>query len=181
VTAGSGEVFTAKQPPQRPGITPALGLRAGKVANFISEQTMSSKEKSMWFQSVLDYVKPGSAQTRPSWARRVQRRTPRARRAKCQLSIEALEDRCLLSGVSFMDPVDYAAGRSPRSVAAGDFRGIGVQDLAVANSGSNDVSIFLGNGDGTFRLAETVVVGVSPFFITTGHFHDATTVDLAIR
>ena len=32
----------------------------------------------------------------------------------------------------------------------GDFTGDGRTDLAVANSGYNDVSILLGNGDGTF-------------------------------
>src|SRR6516225_9148534 len=102
----------------------------------------------MWFHSALDYLKSASAQTRPGWARRLQRRTPRRRQA-ARLTVEPLEDRCLLSGgeLSFMDPVDYAAGRSPRSVATGNFRGIGIQDLAVANSGSNDVSIFFGNGD----------------------------------
>jgi acetyl esterase/lipase len=82
--------------------------------------------------------------------------------------------------LSFADPIDYAGGRNPRSVTSGDFRGIGIQDLAVANAGSNDVSIFLGNGNGTFRLVESVVVGGNPSFITTGHFHDATTVDLAV-
>jgi acetyl esterase/lipase len=79
-----------------------------------------------------------------------------------------------------MDPVDYAAGTAPRSVAVGDFRGIGIQDLAAANSGSGSVSIFLGNGDGTFQLAETVAVGRTPFFITTGHFHAANVLDLAV-
>ena len=33
---------------------------------------------------------------------------------------------------------------------AGDFNGDGRTDLAVANSGANDVSVLLGNGDGTF-------------------------------
>ena len=112
----------------------------------------------MSFHWVLDYLKAGAPRTR---ARRVPRRTPRKRQATGRLCIEPLEDRCLLSGggLSFTDPVDYAAGRSPRSVAASDFRGIGIQDLAVANAGSNDLSIFLGNGDGSFRLAATVVVG----------------------
>ena len=34
---------------------------------------------------------------------------------------------------------------------AGDFNGDGRTDLAVANYGSNDVSVLLGNGDGTFQ------------------------------
>jgi len=37
------------------------------------------------------------------------------------------------------------------SVVAGDFNGDGVPDLAVAG-GANDVSVLLGNGDGTSDL-----------------------------
>ena len=138
----------------------------------------------MWFDSVLDYLKSGPARTEPEWARRVHGRTSQTRRAAQRLWVEMLEDRCLLSGggLSFADPIDInlGAGKSPQSIATGDFRGSGIQDLAVADSGSNEVSILLGNGDGTFHLVETLAVGASPSFITTGHFHDATTVDLAV-
>jgi acetyl esterase/lipase len=79
-----------------------------------------------------------------------------------------------------MDPLDYGVGKSPRSVATADFRDIGVQDLAVANSGSNDVSIFLGNGNGTFQLVETVAVGKNPYFVTTGDFNGDGIPDLAV-
>ena len=39
------------------------------------------------------------------------------------------------------------------AVAVGDFNGDGKLDLAVANHGSNTVSVLLGNGDGTFQPA----------------------------
>jgi hypothetical protein len=35
----------------------------------------------------------------------------------------------------------------------GDFNGDGKADLAVANSGSGNVSVFFGYGDGTFQAA----------------------------
>jgi hypothetical protein len=35
----AGEVLTAKQAPHRPGIAPALGLRAGCAVHFIVTQT----------------------------------------------------------------------------------------------------------------------------------------------
>ena len=42
-------------------------------------------------------------------------------------------------------------GPGQRALVAGDFNGDGRTDLAVANYGSNDVSVLLGNGDGTFQ------------------------------
>ncbi|MCZ6836082.1 MAG: hypothetical protein O7G85_09945, partial [Planctomycetota bacterium] len=43
-----------------------------------------------------------------------------------------------------------ATGNSPFYLAAADFDGDGVQDLAVANIGSDDISVLLGLGDGSF-------------------------------
>src|SRR5262249_28212931 len=82
--------------------------------------------------------------------------------------------------LSFADPVDYAAGTRPQSPPPDPLHDPHILALAVANCASNDVSIFLGNGDGTFRLAETIVVGNSPSFVTTGHFHDPDILDLAV-
>jgi FG-GAP-like repeat/FG-GAP repeat len=45
----------------------------------------------------------------------------------------------------------YATGKAPTSVAAADFNGDKILDLAVTNSTDNTVSVLLGNGDGTFR------------------------------
>ena len=47
----------------------------------------------------------------------------------------------------------FGAGGYPLSVAVGDFNGDGKQDLAVANSASDDVSILLGDGTGSFSTA----------------------------
>ena len=49
----------------------------------------------------------------------------------------------------------------PRWIVAGDFNGDGRTDLAAANYGGNSVSIFLGNGDGTFGKAVTYSSGPS--------------------
>ena len=53
----------------------------------------------------------------------------------------------------------YAVGTGPYAIVAGDFNGDGRTDLAVANHGSNDVSVLLGNGDGTFQPQVTYAVG----------------------
>jgi hypothetical protein len=49
--------------------------------------------------------------------------------------------------VSFSAPTNFAAGSLPNSIAVGNFNGDSDPDLAVANRGSNDVSILL-NGIG---------------------------------
>src|SRR5260370_12461117 len=52
---------------------------------------------------------------------------------------------------TFQTSVDYG-GASPAWVAIGDLNGDGKLDLAIANFASNSVSIFLGDGAGTFIL-----------------------------
>ena len=51
---------------------------------------------------------------------------------------------------SFGDPTNFAVGARPFSVVVGDFNGDGNQDLAVANLLSDNVSILLGTGTGSF-------------------------------
>src|SRR4030095_14520265 len=54
-------------------------------------------------------------------------------------------------------PVGVGAG--PQSVAVGDFNLDGKPDLAVANQGSDDVTILLGNGMGGFTQPSSSPVG----------------------
>jgi hypothetical protein len=46
--------------------------------------------------------------------------------------------------------------------------GDGRTDLAVANQDDNDVTVLLGNGDGTFQPQVTYAVGNEPEAIVTG-------------
>jgi hypothetical protein len=54
---------------------------------------------------------------------------------------------------------DFGAGTNPSSVAVGDVNGDGRLDLAVANNRSDNVSVLLGHGDGTFQTAVNYPVG----------------------
>ena len=63
---------------------------------------------------------------------------------------------------------------------AGDFNGDGRIDLAVANSGSNDVSVLLGNGDGTFQRQVDLRGGVRADAIVAGDFNGDGRLDLAV-
>jgi len=71
-------------------------------------------------------------------------------------------------------------GSEPVALVTGDFTGDGRTDLAVANFGSNDVSILLGNGDGAFQNQGTDAVGSSPYALVTGDFTGDGRTDLAV-
>jgi FG-GAP-like repeat/Divergent InlB B-repeat domain len=87
----------------------------------------------------------------------------------------------------FSDPTNYPVGTAPRAIAIGDFNGDGKPDLAVANTGDptsgddGNVSILLGNSDGTFQSAVSLNAGKNPWSIATGDFNHDGKLDLAIR
>jgi hypothetical protein len=71
------------------------------------------------------------------------------------------------------------AGSSPASVVVGNFNGDGKLDLVVANAGSNNVSMLLGNGDGTFKPALNSGVP-GPGALAVGDFNGDSKLDLAV-
>jgi hypothetical protein len=65
------------------------------------------------------------------------------------------------------------------ALAAGDFNGDGMQDLAVSTAGSNVVTILLGNGDGAFTAANGLPAGAVASSIVVGDFNGDGVPDLA--
>jgi len=63
-----------------------------------------------------------------------------------------------------------------------DFNGDGKLDLAVCNGAQNNVTILLGNGDGTFTTASgsPITVGTQPWALVAGDFNNDGKLDLAI-
>ena len=67
-----------------------------------------------------------------------------------------------LAGGTFQAQTSYATGAGPYFVAIGDVNGDGKPDLVAANSGSNTVSVLLGNGNGTFQTQTTYGDRINP-------------------
>src|SRR5437660_11410120 len=72
--------------------------------------------------------------------------------------------------VRFQSAVSYTVGTNPVAAEAADFNGDGKVDIAVINSGSNNVSILLGNGDGTFLESVIFDLGTCTSRNAVGYF-----------
>jgi len=83
-------------------------------------------------------------------------------------------------GVTFKAAGNYVVGNHPVAIAAGDFKGDGRIDLAVANSGSKTVSVLFGNGDGTFGKAAEFEVGIVPSHIVVADVNGDGRADIAV-
>jgi hypothetical protein len=81
---------------------------------------------------------------------------------------------------SFGKPRHFAVGTGPASVAIGDLNGDGKRDLAVANTGSNSVSVLLGNGAGGFGKARNFAAGAAPQSVAIGDLNGDGKRDLAV-
>jgi Bacterial Ig-like domain (group 3)/FG-GAP-like repeat len=83
---------------------------------------------------------------------------------------------------TFRAPVAYSTGvgGNPLSVTVGDFNGDGKLDLAVADFHTQQVSVLLGNGDGTFQTVKAYPTGANPSSVVMGDFNNDGRLDLAL-
>jgi FG-GAP-like repeat/Abnormal spindle-like microcephaly-assoc'd, ASPM-SPD-2-Hydin len=84
------------------------------------------------------------------------------------------------NSVYFTNSQILTTGSSPSCIAVGDFDRDGKLDLAVANNGSGTVSIFLGNGDGTFQSKVDYPTIASPTGVTVADLRGNGMFDLAV-
>ncbi len=76
----------------------------------------------------------------------------------------------------------YVTGASPVGAVVADFNRDGHEDIAVANedvNAGNTISIFLGNGNGTFTVAASLKVN-TPIALAVGDFNNDGRIDLAV-
>jgi hypothetical protein len=85
---------------------------------------------------------------------------------------------------TFQPAVEFVVGSDPRSVAVGDFNGDGKLDIVVGNSGAtsgiSNLSVLLGNGDGTLQPALTYDAGFGITSVAVGDFNGDDKLDLAV-
>jgi uncharacterized repeat protein (TIGR01451 family) len=77
-------------------------------------------------------------------------------------------------------PASYPTAQSSWAVAVGDFNGGSKQDLVIANGPYNCVTIYPGNGDGTFQNGVAYNVGTFPEAVAVGDFNGDGRMDLAV-
>lgn len=82
----------------------------------------------------------------------------------------------------FQHGAQYEYGDTPTSVALADLNGDGKMDLAVTNGGpmSNATSIWVGNGDGTFRGPTDYRSGKRPLGVSFADFNNDRVRDLLV-
>lgn len=85
----------------------------------------------------------------------------------------------MCSSPGFAAPVSYAVGTSPLSIAATDLNSDGKIDLAVGNNGNNNVSVLMGNGDGSFATAVNYPAGTGVYSVAAGDLNGDGKPDLA--
>jgi uncharacterized protein (TIGR03437 family) len=84
--------------------------------------------------------------------------------------------------LTFGPLLSLPAQQAPLAITTADFNGDGIPDIAIANTGSFDISVFLGTGGGKFSspLTANVSVQCHVAYMTAGNFTGAASPDLLV-
>src|SRR5262249_49738620 len=87
---------------------------------------------------------------------------------------------------TFQNTLTLTTPSAPTSVGIGDINLDGRLDVVATNARDtggdfiSNVSVLLGNGDGTFRPLETLALGAQPTAVAVGHFDPNSSPDLVV-
>ncbi|HEY3412795.1 MAG TPA: VCBS repeat-containing protein [Armatimonadota bacterium] len=81
---------------------------------------------------------------------------------------------------TFQKAVLYSGGKSPIALAIGDFNGDGRPDVATANTGTQDISLFLNAGSTSFAAPATLAGGITHLGVAVGDFDGNGSQDLIL-
>lgn len=81
---------------------------------------------------------------------------------------------------TFISSYRFIEGARPRTMSVGDFNGDMLPDIAIANYGTNNFSIFLNSGDGYFQLESYYYVGKNVWSLVVSDFNNDSRSDIAV-
>jgi len=84
-------------------------------------------------------------------------------------------------GTTFLAPTTTLPTNQAGQLTVGHFTNGGNLDLAVVNTNANDVEVFLGNGNGTFRAGQIFAAGPSPYSIATADLNNNGIDDIVVN
>ena len=94
--------------------------------------------------------------------------------------LAALEIVPTTSARIFLTGRNYPSGEFPVAAVVQDFNNDGIADIASANQNGKNVSVFLGNGDGTFGPANNFRVGADAMEIASADLNSDGNADLVV-
>ncbi|MGA2583606.1 MAG: VCBS repeat-containing protein [Tepidisphaeraceae bacterium] len=96
------------------------------------------------------------------------------------IAIDRLESRILFTALTFSPAPLNLTNDAPGQMVVGDFSNNGILDIAEPDELSNTVSVFMGNGDGTFQADNYFTVGSRPDALAGGDLRDNGIEDLVV-
>lgn len=105
---------------------------------------------------------------------------PSTRRIVTALALFVLLESMAVAGLNFSKPRKFSVSNLPDGIAVGDFNHDGKLDVAVSSCNAVSLSVFLGNGNGTFQPAATYDAGPDANSLLTGDFNRDGNLDLAV-
>ena len=99
----------------------------------------------------------------------------------CLIGVVMAADSALAFDPGFKARLDYGVGYWPYFLVSSDLDRDGDIDLAVPNNGSNNVSVLLNNGDGTFQTAVNYGVAAETYSLVSSDLDGDGDIDLTVK